>query len=291
MITTAAMLATVLFLSGLWMFVSGLKRAEVKPGKPQRTLSQQWAHVTRRPPGREGRARDARWALAVVAGFVAYLITHWIGLILVVPALVLMAPLLLGAAPQTDLPLLEALDRWVRSIAVILPQGRDVVQALRSSRTKAPQLLADEVNLLVRRMDAGMVPESALQMMADSLDNAESDTVIASLKLAVRRTSGAAGNLTAIADNLQERMKVLREVEAERAKPRQEARNVTIVSALILAAIALFSRSYLASLATPIGQILFVACMGVYLAGCVWMYRMTRPRHRSRILIASRSQA
>ncbi|WP_394276244.1 type II secretion system F family protein [Luteococcus sp.] len=291
MTATAALLATVMLMSGLWMIVAGLRPGEVKPGKPQRTIGQKWAHLTRRPAGREGRRRDIRWSLALVAGLVVYLISHWIVALVAVPALVIFGPTLLGASPQTDLPLLEALDRWVRSIAMILPQGRDVVQAIRSSRDKAPDLLGDEVNLMVRRMDSGMLPEEALQMMADSLDNAESDTVLAALKLAVRRTTGATGTLNSIADNLQDRIAVLRDVEAERNKPRQEARNVTLLSAVMILGIALMPNSYFASLSTPLGQILVLACAGTYWFGSSWMYRMTKPRQRARILIAPRSES
>ncbi len=291
MIATTAMLATVMILAGLWLAALGMRPGEIKPDKPHRTLGQKWGHLTRRPPGREGRRRDLRWALAVVAGLVVYLVSHWIVALVAVPAMVILGPTLLGASPRTDLPLLEALDRWVRSIAMILPQGRDVVQAIRSSRDKAPELLADEINILVRRMDAGMLPEDALQMMADALDNAESDTVLAALKLAVRRTTGATGTLNSIADNLQDRMAVLREIEAERGRPRQEARNVTILSTAMLLGIGLLATSYFDSLSTPLGQVLVGCCVVLYLFGSVWMYRMTRPRQRARILIAARRES
>lgn len=289
MISLSAMMATICLLAGAALIVLGLRPGEVQPGKPHRTLAQQWAHTTRRPAGRDGRRRDLVWAAAAVAGFLTYLATHWIATLVLVPLAVVFGPRLMGVAPQNNLPLMEALDRWVRAIAAILPQGLDITQAIRNSRGRAPELLADEVNLLVRRMDAGVSPEDALQMMADSLDDAEADAVIASLKLALRRTRGASDNLKAIANGLQDRMKVLRAVEAERTKPRVEARNITLVSTILLVGTATLARATFASLATPPGQILMIGCAAVYLVGATWMYRMTIPRKRARILIKPRS--
>lgn len=285
MIATAAMLSVVFLLSGLWLLVLGIRKSPVRPGRPQRSLAQQWAHLTRRPAGAAGRRRDLTWAAAVLGGVVLYVVTHWLALIVIVPVVTIMGPRLLGGAPETDLPLMEALDRWVRTLAAILPQGRDLMQAIRNSRTKVPPLLADEVNLLVRRIDAGMLPEDALYAMADNLDNAESDAVIAALLLALRRTTGATDTLKGIAQALQDRIRVMREVEAERSEPRNEARNITLVSAVLLGGIALFSSAMFSSLSTPPGTILLLASIAVYLFGANWLYTMGKYRKRARILV------
>ena len=285
MIATAAMLSVVLLLSGLWLLVMGVRKSPVPPGRPQRSVAQQWAHLTRRPAGTAGRRRDLIWAASLLGGVVLYVVTHWVALILVVPVVTIMGPRLLGGAPETDLPLMEALDRWVRTLAAILPQGRDLVQAIRSSRTKVPPLLADEVNLMVRRIDAGMLPEDALYAMADNLDNAEADAVIASLLLALRRTTGATDTLKGIAQALQNRIRVMREVEAERTEPRNEARNVTLVSTVLLGGIAVFSSAMFSSLSTPPGTVLMLVTIAVYLIGANWLYNLGKYRKRARILV------
>ena len=55
-----------------------------------------------------------------------------------------------------DVALLEALDRWVRSLAATLATGRSVTDALRVSRRTAPPLLADEVDLRLRTRAVGL---------------------------------------------------------------------------------------------------------------------------------------
>ena len=49
-----------------------------------------------------------------------------------------------------DVELLEALDRWVRSLAATLATGKSVTDAIRVSRRTAPPLIAEEIGTLVR---------------------------------------------------------------------------------------------------------------------------------------------
>ncbi|MFT8223043.1 hypothetical protein ACMYMU_23100, partial [Salmonella enterica subsp. enterica serovar Enteritidis] len=63
----------------------------------------------------------------MLVGVVLFVLTGWVAALALGPIIVLLAPTLLGAAPPTDIPLMEALDRWVRQIAAVLPQGRDII--------------------------------------------------------------------------------------------------------------------------------------------------------------------
>lgn len=279
-------MVAVMALSGaVVLLVAGVRKSPVRPGQAAVSLSMRWSRLTRRPPGAQGRRRDLTWVLMVVAGIAGFIVTRWVVVLFLVPALVAIGPKLLGKAPVTDIPLLEALDRWVRQIATILPQGRDVVTAVRVSRDKAPALIAEEVGHLVTRLDGRMDPSEAFQKMADDLDNAEADAVLASLFLATRRPRGASANMVAIADTIQDRLKVVRAIEAERAKPRQTAKSVTIVSAVLLVLALVFARSFLQPLSSPAGQVVVVAASALYVGSLWWMQRMTVPRHRTRIMV------
>lgn len=287
MIAQAAMLAVMCLVGGILLLVSGLQPTEVVAGRGRaESPAQVWARISRRPAGPAGRRRDLQLLVAVVAGLVVFVLTGWVITLVVVPALAMIAPKLLGQNPPSDIPLLEALDRWVRGLSTVLPGGRDVLRALRLSRRNVPPLLAGNVDRLIQRLDARMEPEEALQRMGDELDNPEADAVIASLKLAVSRTQGVSANLKAIGENIQERLEALREVEAERARPRTQARSVTLLTAALIAGLALFGHGYFASLNTPIGQIVVAVCAGIYVTGMVLMYRITLPRRRPRILIS-----
>lgn len=269
---------------GLIVIIDGLVPSTHRPGATV-SLAQRWARFTHRPAGAAGRRRDLRWGLAMLVGVVLFVLTGWMAALALGPIIVLLAPTLLGAAPPTDIPLMEALDRWVRQIAAVLPQGRDIITAVRISRPRAPKMIAESVDQLVSRLDGRMEPREAFQRMADELDSAEADAVLASLALAATHPRGASTTLKAIAGNIQQRLKVLRQVEAERSKPRNSVRQITLVTIAMFGALLVIGRAFLAPLATPPGQVLVAVAIVMYVIALVQMYRMARPRHRTRIMV------
>lgn len=287
MITFAGMVGAAAVAAAVGLIVLSLTDPvrTLTPSGPRGSLAQLWAHYTRRPPSAQGRRRDVLLGTGVVGGVVAFLLTGWLALIVLVPLAVVVGPKMLGQAPQTDLPLLEALDRWVRTLATIVPLGRDVTGTIRASRASAPPVLAEHVSALVARMDRGMNAREALQRFADELDNPEADSVIASLMLATRRTQGLTANLLSVADAIQERMVALRQVETERSRPRQSARLTTILSALMITGAAFSGDLLIAYRTTALGQLLLLVLAGGYVASMGMLYHVSRPRRRHRILI------
>lgn len=259
--------------------------APVKASRQRRTPAQAWARATRRPPGAAGRRRDLVLLVSLAGGFVVFLWTGWLIAIAAVPVGALLLPKLLGKAPPSDTELLEALDRWVRTLATTMPAGRDVLQAIRAARASAPPLIAAEVEQLVDRLDRRWDARVALQRFADALDNPESDAVVMSLMLATTRTQGVRDNLLAIADGLQERLRAARTVESERAKPRTNARIVTVLSALLVGGTAFFGHGYFAPYTTPVGEVVIAVLVAFYMFSLVVLYRMAVPKRRERILV------
>jgi len=90
---------------------------------------------------------------SLITGFVVAMVTGWLILIIILPALALGLPYLLILPKQRDIELLEALDRWVRSLAATLATGKSITDAIRISRRTAPPLIADEISLLVARLN------------------------------------------------------------------------------------------------------------------------------------------
>lgn len=285
MIPMVGLLIGLLTGAGVLLVVGGLLRVPLHPRGATSSVGEWWARVSGRPTGAAGRRRDLIWLAAVVVGIVMAAVTGWVVLIVLVPALVVVAPKLLGQAPVTDIPLMLALDQWITKIAAVLPEGRSVVQAIRGSQKYAPVLLTEPVQRLIHRLNSHMDPAEALQKFADELDNSEADAVVASLQLAVTRPQGAAANLNAIAANLQDRMRVLRDIEAERARPRRTSRNVTIISLVMIGVLAVASPTFLSPLAQPLGQLIVLVAVVIYVGALVAMYRITLPRARARILV------
>lgn len=236
------------------------------------------------------RVASADWirlAVGVVAGAVLAVYSGLALLVIVVPLAVWGLPKLLGEPPQTDILLLQALDRWVRAMTATLATGKSITDALRLSARQVPPLLQPHLNLLVRRLDDRWTPADALLGMADDLAHADSDAIIASLVLAVQRGgTGATATLAALADTIQDRLRALREIETERSKPRIVVRQVTLITLVVMGGALLLGRDYFAPFGTPLGQAILAVLLGLYVGSLVFLRRLTLPRRRERILRA-----
>lgn len=286
MTSILAITAGLLIIGGLLGIVYGLRR-QIRPAS-QRTesIQQWWARVTRRPQGSRGRQRDLILLLSMIIGCLLAMLTGWLILIAVLPLLALGLPYLLILPKPRDIQLLEALDRWVRSLAVTLGTGKSITDAIRISRRTAPPLLADEINLLVTRLNNRWETRDALMRFADAIDSPEVDGVIAALILASSRgANGASVTLQALADSIQAQLKGRRVIEVERSKPYVVVRQVTVISLSTLVLVFLLSPNFFAPYRTPLGQTLLSALLIIYLASLLLMRRKAHQPDRPRILV------
>jgi tight adherence protein B len=284
-----AVLAGLLITGGLWGLVAGLRRREPAP-RPvrRRTGPAGWVRWTRRPPGPRGRRRDLLLLGSVLAGFVLAALSGWLVAIVVVPGLVLGLPYLLRMPRPRDVELLEALDRWVRSLAATLATGRSIPDAIRVSRRTTPPSLADEVNTLVLRLNNRWETRAALARFADDLDSPDSDAVVAALMLAASRgADGASATLHALADSIQSQLKARRVIEVERSKPYVVVRQVTVISLVTLVGMFLLRPEFFAAYRTPVGQVVLVLLVSLYLGSLLLMRRKARQAERPRILVGA----
>lgn len=222
---------------------------------------------------------------AVVAGVVAFALTGWVVLLAAVPALVVGVWYLLGTPPRHDVELLEALDRWIHTLAATVPTGASIVDAVRISRRTAPAALAGPLDLAVRRLDERWSAREALLAMADEIASPDADAVIAALVLAAERGgTGATATLHALADSTADRLRAAREIETEQAKPRIVVRQVTIITLVVLGIALVVARSFFAPYGTPVGQVVLGCLLAAYLGSLLALRRLTTPRRRERIL-------
>lgn len=275
-----ACLLGALLVGGAVLVVAGLRPRPVPPtprGKPGAPLTDRLRPLIR--------AHGLRLGIGLVAGIGFAAMTGMTVMVVVVPIAVVGLPILLSAPPNRDIEMLEALDRWVRGLAATIPTGRSITDAIRVSVRNAPALLAGPLALMVARLDERWTATEALRAMADELDSADADAVLAALALAAERGgTGATATLHALADSIQDRLKAQREIETERAKPRIVVRQVTVVTVVVLTAALLFGREFFAPYGTPVGQVILVSLLALYVASLLMLRRMTMPRRRDRIL-------
>jgi pilus assembly protein TadC len=222
----------------------------------------------------------------MIIGCVLAMLTGWLILIMVLPLLALGLPYLLILPKPRDIQLLEALDRWVRSLAVTLGTGKSITDAIRISRRTAPPLLADEINLMVTRLNNRWETRDALMRFADAIDSPDVDGVVAALILASSRgANGASVTLQALADSIQAQLKGRRVIEVERSKPYVVVRQVTVISLSTFVLVFLLSPNFFAPYRTPLGQTLLSALLIIYLASLLLMRRKAHQPDRPRILV------
>ena len=248
------------------------------------------------------RARVRRWQVSrrtqvlllagLLAGGVIALLTGWLAAVLVVPAAAAGLPVLLAAPPRTQLDRLEAMEEWTRSLAGVLTVGVGLEEALVATLRSTPEPIRPEVGQLVARLRARWSTEAALRGFADQLDDATGDLIAAQLILAARRRGpGLASVLNSLAESVAAEVRTRRQVEADRAKPRTTARWVTLITVAALAVLGLTGR-YIAPYGTPVGQLLLVALLALYVAVLVWMRRMVAGPPLPRFIgTAARNQA
>ncbi len=244
-----------------------------------------WTRATGQLRTREGRRAALKVGAALLAGLVFFALTGWPLMLLLAPAAVLGIPMLLAAPTHHDIDLLQALDRWVRSLAATLPTGRSVAESVRLSLKQAPELLREPLSVTVLRMDDRWSTPDALRALADELGSPDADAVVAALVLAADRGgTGAAATLTALSESIQDRLRALREIETERSKPRIVVRQVTIITLVFLGGSLLLGRTFFEPYGTPLGQVILTGLIAAYVGSLVILRRMTLPRRRERIL-------
>jgi tight adherence protein B len=286
MTSIVAITAGLLIIGGLLGIAYGLQRQTRATSRRSESMKELWARVTRRPPGSRGRQRDLILLGSVIIGLISAMLSGWLILIIVLPMLAFGLPYLLVVPEQRDIELLEALDRWVRSLAATLATGKSITDAIRISRRTAPPLLADEINLLVTRLNNRWETRDALMRFADAIDSSDADGVVAALILASSRgANGASVTLQALADSIQAQLKGRRAIEVERSKPYVVVRHVTVISLSTLVLAFALSPEFFAPYQTPLGQTLLSALLISYVASLLLMRRKAHQPERPRILV------
>jgi Flp pilus assembly protein TadB len=272
-----------LVVAGLIGVATGLHRSPERPPAPTRIRLPLAARLGSTSP----RTR-ALLIAGVGAGLLTALLTGWLVAALLVPAVVVGLPILLSAPPAgSRIERVEALEEWTRSLSGVLTVGVGLEQALIATLRSTPDAIRPEVSHLVARLRARWGTEDALRAFADEVNDATGDLVAANLILGARRRgAGLASVLEALAESVAADVRARREIEADRAKPRATARYVTLITVGVLLVLGLTGQ-YIQPYSSPVGQVILVVLLSMYVATLVWMRAMATGKPLPRFIGAA----
>ncbi len=227
-------------------------------------------------------------AVAVIAGLVALLLTRWVAIgVGVAGAVVLVPSLLAKSDAQHQITRLEALGGWTRRLGDLLASGAasSLDSALVKSAAVAPAAITSEVGALAARIGP-QGSQAALMAFAKEMADPISDEVVMSLILQQRHGGrGLAAVLADLAAHVEDQIRMRREVEADRAKPRSNVRTIVLLTLGLSGGLILFDRTYLAPYGTVTGQLALAGVVAIFAAAVLWLRRMIRQMPGERLLV------
>lgn len=245
-----------------------------------------WRGAAAGPRARTGRSRRRpRVGLvqvtALLVAAAVLLLTGWPVAAVGAGLAVLFLPGVLGGAKASRqvIARAQALAEWTRRLADLLASGAasSIPEALRRAATTAPGQIAIPVRDLVRRLDP-QGAEPALRQFAKDMHDPGAEKIAMVLILRERNGGpGLAEALTALADDLDERCRMVREVEAERAKPRSNMRTIVFVTFALVLLMVLFTRTFLDPYSTVEGEVGLVFVVAAFGFALRWMRRLSQP--------------
>ncbi|GAA1490645.1 type II secretion system F family protein [Brachybacterium sacelli] len=271
---TAALLA-LLAGAGLWLTIAGARRTAEPVKRPRaRQLSR----------GRRTQLR--RVLVGVVIGLLLWLLTGYFVAVLAVPVLALLAPQLIPhSTGKSTIDRLNAMEEWARSLTGLLGAAASIEQAIVASRSSAPEALKEEIGMLAARLQAGIPVERALENFGDDLDDPTGDLLTGSLILGTRRRgAGLTRILEGTAQTISDDVAARRQIEADRAKPRANARLITVISLVVVVGQFVLNPDYVEPYQTPMGQIVLVVLVAIFLLALWWMNLVSREPRSQRLL-------
>lgn len=236
----------------------------------------------------------ARAAVALAVGLVLLVATRWPVAAVAGGALVLAWPALFGgvAAERAAVARIEALASWIESLRDTIAGAVGLEQAIPATVNAAAPAIQPQLQLLVDRLRVRVPLATALQGLADDLDDPSADLAVAALILNARlRGPGLRQVLSSLADSARAELDMRQRVTAGRTSTRRSAQVVTGFSLLAVLGLTFINPSYVEPYGTVTGQAVLVVVCGLFAGGFLWMRRLAGVELPERFLVATPDRA
>jgi Flp pilus assembly protein TadB len=233
-----------------------------------------------------------RGSLAAIIGIVVLLLTQWAVAGIAAGVLVFFWDRLFGGASEERAAMkrVEALAGWTESLRDTIAGAVGLEQAIPASARAAAPVLRPHLDALVDRLRARTPLPEALQHLADEIDDASADIIVAALILNARlRGPGLRHVLGALAKSAREEVDMRQRVMAQRASTRRSVQIVVAVSVAFVLGLSVFNREFVEPYGTAIGQVVLAIVCGLFALGFWWLRKLSTIETPERFLIKDES--
>lgn len=231
-----------------------------------------------------------RGLIALAAGLGVLVLTRWPVLAGAAALLVLAWPALFGGArvERQAMARIEGLASWTESLRDTIAGAVGLEQAIPATVHAAAPAIQPQLRMMVDRLRVRVPLPTALQRLADDLDDPSGDLIVAALILNARlRGPGLRQVLSSLSDAARAELDMRQRVSAGRASTRRSAQIVTFVSLVAILGLTLVNREYVEPYGSPTGQLVLVVVCGLFAGGFLWMRRLSGIDLPERFLVAT----
>ncbi|MEV6952651.1 type II secretion system F family protein [Streptomyces sp. NPDC051183] len=265
---------------GLALLTAAIRGLPVKPEHERANSRERLAELARFA-GRRG-------SLAIGTGLVILLLTRWAVAGIATGVLVFFWERLFGGAAEERgaMRRVEALAAWTESLRDTIAGAVGLEQAIPASARAAAPALRPHLETLVDRLRARMPLPDALQHLADEIDDASADIIVAALILNARlRGPGLRQVLGALAKSAREEVDMRQRVMAQRSSTRRSVQIVVGVSVAFVLGLSIFNPDFVSPYNSAVGQVVLALVCALFALGFLWLRKLSTIETPERFLV------
>ncbi|MGW7382501.1 type II secretion system F family protein [Streptomyces sp. NPDC054794] len=265
---------------GLALLMLAVRGLPAKPAHEKQKTNERAAELIR--------FAGQRGSLAAIVGLAVLLLTRWAVAGLAAGVLVFFWDRLFGGAAEERAAMrrVEALASWTESLRDTIAGAVGLEQAIPASARAAAPILRPHLDALVDRLRARTPLPEALQVLADEIDDASADIIVAALILNARlRGPGLRQVLGALAKSAREEVDMRQRVMAQRASTRRSVQIVVAVSIAFVLGLSVFNRDFVKPYGTAVGQLVLAVVCALFALGFWWLRKLSTIETPERFLV------